>query len=83
MGGAKGWDSVLATGRASLPIAAGKWEERVWGGGLGDLVFAQIWPSNLDSVTGLWNVLSDLVCRRHKEPSIKRTPRRTRCAVQL
>lgn len=28
MGGAKGWDSVLATGRASLPIAAGKWEER-------------------------------------------------------
>lgn len=74
MGGAKGWDSVLATGRASLPIAAGKWEERGGEGRIGDLVLTQIWPSNLDSVTGLWNVLSDLVYRRHKEPSIKRTP---------
>lgn len=74
VGGAKGWDSVLATGRASLPIAAGKWEERGGEGGIGDLVLTQIWPSNLDSVTGLWNVLSGLVYRRHKEPSIKRTP---------
>lgn len=71
VGGAKGWNSVLATGRASLPIAA--WDEE-GGGALAVLVPKQTWPANLGSVTGFWNVLSDLVYGLHKEPPRKGTP---------
>lgn len=48
VGGAKGWNSVLATGRASLPIAA---QDEGVGGALAVLVPTQTWSSNMGSVT--------------------------------
>ena len=71
VGGAKSWNSVLATGRAFLPIAA---QDEGVGGALADLVPTQIWPSNMGSVTGLGNVLSSLVCGLYKEPPEKADP---------